>query len=135
MFHKIKLKNIFLLLNRRYKYQNNGVRQKSPFLYLTRKWQAYAYSPGVLKLFWCRPKNLSEKSRDPEEFLRPSKCVITKLISSMFGLIAVFYTNFFFFSNLATLLEHLATLKRVATPSLRTAAIVYNVLSILDVYI
>ncbi len=85
----------------------------------------YRLGQGFSNFFCWRPKNLSEKSRDPQEILRPSKCVITKLVSSMFGLFAVLYTKFFFFSNLATLFEHLATLKRVATPRLRTAGLGY----------
>jgi hypothetical protein len=47
---------------------------------------------GFSNFFGWRPKNLSEKSLDPQEILRPTKCVITKLISSMFGL---FFKNIF----------------------------------------
>ncbi len=63
--------------------------------------------------FGWGPKKLSEKSRNPQKILLPSKCVNTKLLTLIFHLFVVFYTKFIFFSNLATL-------KRVTTPSLRT---------------
>ncbi len=77
---------------------------------------------GALKLFWLVTQNLSEKFLDPQEILR--NVLIPK--SLMFGLFAVFHTNFYFFSNLVTLFEHLATLKSVWTPSVRTAAFMWH---------
>jgi hypothetical protein len=78
---------------------------------------------GFSNFFGWRPKNLPEKSRYPQEILRLSKCTNTKLKVLIFALFAVFYAKNFFFLNLATLFEHLVTLKRDSTPSLRTAAI------------
>jgi hypothetical protein len=50
---------------------------------------------GFSNFFGWGPKKLSEKSRDPQEILRPYKCVNTKLITLIFHLFAVFYTIFF----------------------------------------
>ncbi len=80
---------------------------------------------GFSNFFGWWPKNLSEISRVSQDILRPSKCVNTKLKPLIFPFFAVFYTKFFFVSNLATFFGHLATLKWVATPSLRTAELMW----------
>jgi hypothetical protein len=74
-------------------------------------YSVFGLKQGFSNFFGWGPKNLSEKSCDPQEILQPSKCVNTKLITIIFHLFAVFYTNFFLFLNLATLFGHLATLK------------------------
>ncbi len=58
----------------------------------------------VIKLFWQATRKLVWKSRDLQEFLEPSKCKNSTFKTLIFGLLVAFYTKFFFFSNLVTLL-------------------------------
>ncbi len=78
---------------------------------------------GFSNFFGWRPLNLSEKSRDPQGILRPSKCEKYHVKTLIFAMFYAMQVNFFFVSNLATLFWQLATLKRFATPSLRTTAV------------
>ena len=68
------------------------------------------------------PKNcFFFKSLDPQEILRPSKCKIRLYC----GLVCVwsFKHIFSIYQSMATLFWNLATLKRVATPNLRTTCL------------
>ncbi len=76
---------------------------------------------GVLKLFLLSNRKLFWKILRP--YINLILCIITTLKTLIFGLFTGFYAKFFFLSNLATLFGYLATLKRVATSSLRTTAI------------
>jgi len=81
------------------------------------------FNPGVLKLFSWRPLKLFEISCDPCEILHPLKCKNTLLKPHFLSCLLHQKPNFSSFSNLATLFGYLPTLKRVATPSLRTAVL------------
>ncbi len=72
---------------------------------------------------------------------RCSKWTKAKLKILIFGLFVyfiylfVFYAKIFIFSNSETFSGHLATLKRVATPSLRTAhSSIFNVTYLVNLY-
>ncbi len=78
---------------------------------------------GFSNCFGWQALNLSEKSRYPKGILWPCKCKKYLLKPKVFGLFVALQANFFYLVNFATLCRHLATLKRVVTPSLRTAAL------------